>query len=49
MVKSTNKFKNNFKEEDEDLNKDILIILTFKVMDLFGLIIYNKAYKLKSI
>ena len=49
VVKSTNKSKDNSEEEDEDLNKNALTTLTSKVTDLFGLIIYNEAHKLKSI
>ena len=49
IVKFTDKSKDNFKEKNKNLNKDILITLTFKVIDLFSLIIYNKVYKLKSV
>ena len=49
IAEFTNKSKDDFKEEDKDLDKDIFITLTSKIIDLFGLIIYNKVYKLKSV
>ena len=49
IAKFTDKSKDDSKEKDKNLDKDVFIIFTFKVIDLFSLIIYNKVYKLKSI